>query len=826
MSKSIICFFSLLLPFAVSAQVPVQPKTKIMVVLQETLDGKSVSRKSVSTALEKSLLEAGYDLVDQSQIEKLNEQDLAASRSNPVKAAELGKQSGAEIVINGIAELNLMDEKEIYGVLNILYECQVDVKAINTSTAEIIYSSNSSSTRAAQGKMKAAADAGKFAADKLAKEMTDQFKKRIASKGSLAGSSLQLKISGANNQQLQEFEKSLSLRKQVKSFVLRYMDGPAAVYDLEYEGGLPAFRSDFSQITRNFSIIGIGSNRADLKYGQFGAAKGEEALSMLDEPPVDIVGFDFPDIFPANLSYYASNPLGSLSLKNNLDQDMKNIKIRINIPEYMNLPVEQVLPVLKSGDMQSVSVSLIFNALKLQEVNKEVFTQAKIEIIYFLRGKEMIRELVRPVVIHDRNALSWNDPRAIGAFITPTNRAVADATRKFISAAGRETFKDIPVNLKNAVAIWSGLNLSKINYIQDPRSAVSAQVLDYIQYPNEVLNSRSGDCDDSSVLLASCLENVNIPTALILTSDHIFVMFNSGVAEKNWEMVSPVKENLVFMDGTVWVPVETTLMHLPFKTAWEMGAREYASAKSADPGFKVLKTAETWSVFSPSSLESGLATNLPSDEAVSNGIKKEMTILTSSSVDVPDGSIESTIRLAKLKAGQSDFDGAFQVLNSLDSATASVKNAKGNISLLAGKTEEALSWFKLAMAADQKDGGLDFNMGFLFYFTGDTATAVGYFATGIEKLGGEEKAGEILGINLSELGLSTRGADKGNKQVSSTEIRGLMQKALASRKRPGHTVNAGEAKLKDSKNILAYGGRLSADPTQAKSLVTLLYWKF
>lgn len=826
MTRSIVCFFSFLLPFVAIAQAPVQPKIKIMVVLQETLDGKPVLRKSVSTSLEKNLIEAGYDLVDQTQIEKLNEQDLAASRNNPVKAAELGKQSGAEIVINGIAELNLMDEKEIYGVLNIMYECQVDVKAINTSTAELIYSSNSSSTRAAQGKMKAAADAGKLAADKLAKEMIDKFKQRVQSKGSLAGSTIQLKISGATNQQLQEFEKSLADRKQVKSYILRYMDGPAAVYDLDYEGGLTAFRTDFSQIARNFSIIGIGNNRADLKFGQFGAAKGDEALSMLDEPPVDIIGFDFPDIFPANLSYYASNPLGSLSLKNNLDQDMKNIKIRINIPDYMNLPVEQILPVLKSGEMQSLPVSLIFNAVKLQEVNKEVFTQAKIEIIYFLRGKEMIRELVRPVVIHDRNALSWNDPRAVGAFITPTNRAVADATRKFINSAGRDSFKEFPVNLKNAVAIWSGLNLSKINYIQDPRSASSAQVLDYIQYPNEMLNSKSGDCDDSSVLLASCLENVNIPTALILTSDHIFIMFNSGVAEKNWDQVSPVKENLVFMDGNVWVPVETTLMHLPFKTAWEMGAKEYQSAKTSDSGFKVLKTSETWTVFSPSSLESGLATGLPAEDLVSAGFKKEMAALTAEGEAVGDGSQESIIRLAKLKAGQSDFDGAFQILTALDSASASVKNAKGNISLLAGKIEDALSWFKKSMVADPKDGGLDFNMGFLFYFTGDTATAVEYFASGMEKLGGEEKASEVLGINLAELGLSTRGADKGNKQVSSTEIRGLMQKALATKKRPGHTIKKEEAKLKDSKNILAYGGRLSADPTQAKSLVSLLYWKF
>ncbi|MCK6601150.1 MAG: CsgG/HfaB family protein [Bacteroidetes bacterium] len=826
MKTCLVILFVFTLTFSGNAQVASPGKAKLMVVLDESVDGAPVKRKLISTLIEKGLIEAGYQIVDESQMQKIREEDVQSAKNNPARAAELGRRTGADIVISGITELNLMDEKEVYGVKNYYYECAADIKAVNSGTGDVLYSSNSTSTRAAQGKMKAVQDAGKFAADKLIGEMKEAFSKRIATQGSLAGSTIQLRISGADQKHLSGFEKSLAGSKKSKSLDLRYMDGPAAVYDLNYDGGIAGFRSDFPSLVTGFKITGMGASRLDIQFGQFGAAKGDEALAMLDEPPVDIIGFDFPDIFPANISYYAKNPLGTLTLRNNLEQDLKNVKVRISIPDFMTLPSEQLITELKAGGTDNLPVTLVFNASKLQDNDKETFAQARIEIIYFLRGKELIRELIRPVSIHDRNALSWNDPRAIGAFITPTNRAVADATRHFVNSIGRTEHAELPAAVKNAISVWTGLTAMKINYVQDPRSSVSAQVLDYIQYPNEMLVSRSGDCDDSSVLLASCLENINIPTALVLTSDHIFIMLNTGVPEKNWEEVSPVKENLVFSDGMVWIPLETTLLHLPFKTAWEMGAREFYSSKASDRNFKVLPTVETWSVYSPSSLETGKITGLPSNETVSTGFAKEVALLLNKVQPSEPQTPESTIRMAKLLAGQADYQGAEKALSVLDSSQANYRNAMGNISLLAGNSTAAINWFEKAMQSDPKDGGIDFNIGFVWFFSGDTAKAVDWFASGLEKLGGEEKAAEVLGINLNDLGISTRGADKSGKQVSSSEIKGLMQKAMANRKRPGHTVAAEKPAAKEGKNILAYGGRLSADPTQARSLTGLLYWKY
>ena len=46
--------------------------------------------------------------------------------------------------------------------------------------------------------------------------------------------------------------------------------------------------------------------------------------------------------------------------------------------------------------------------------------------------------------------------------------------------------------------------LFSINYVVDPWVVAEGDVLDDIQFPRETLANKSGDCDDTSVLLA-CL---------------------------------------------------------------------------------------------------------------------------------------------------------------------------------------------------------------------------------------------------------------------------------------------------------------------------------
>ncbi|MCF8305502.1 MAG: transglutaminase-like domain-containing protein [Ignavibacteriales bacterium] len=811
--------FVLILGFIVNAQ----NKSKIMVLLDEIIDGDRNPKKTATVALEKELLGYGYQLIDENQFAKLNQADLQASKDNPAKAAELGRQLGAEVVISGNAEIASAGEKEIMGVTTILYECTLDAKAVLVQTADIIYSASSSGRRSSQGKLKAMQDASKLAAGKIAAEFNDIFSKIIGQRGSLAGGKLQLRISGADNAQLAELESSLKKLEGFGSLYLRFMDGPGAIFDFEYNGNLEKFREDFPKTGSKFSILGLGGNRIDLKYGLFGAATGEAAISMLESDPLEISGFDFPGIFPANAGYYARNPVGNVTLQNTISEPINNARIRINIPDYMDLPTDVQVREIAPNSENSYPVSLVLDNKKLQANNNEQVTQANVQLSYKLKGKDFSKEFNRPVVIHDRNALSWDDPKAIGAFVTPNDDVVSRVARNFATKADRSVA--LPNNMLVAVAVWAGLTSLDLRYVQDPRSSAYQSVLDYIQYPAEFLASKTGDCDDSSVLFATLLENVNIPTAFIMTSDHIFVMFDSGVPEKNFEEVNTDKSKIIIKDGRVWVPVETTLLNFSFADAWTAGAAEYHGSSGADPGLNIVTTSEAWSVFTPFSPGITPEINLPQPEALLSKIKSEYNSIINSGGRLSYSSEEEGIRLVKVLLNQQNFSGTFNLLEKMKSEfgdTQPIKLAYANYYFLNNQPNESLKAYSEISAEGEAAAGIDINKGLLYYLEGDTASAVEAFASGIQILGSAEKVAEIIGINLSDLPLTLRGADKSRNKVSNTELKNLMKKAAEGVK--SDEIKTASAKPNERKNALAYGGRLSADPTQLKNISGLLYW--
>ena len=57
----------------------------------------------------------------------------------------------------------------------------------------------------------------------------------------------------------------------------------------------------------------------------------------------------------------------------------------------------------------------------------------------------------------------------------------------------------------------------KIDYINDPVTE------EYIEYPEDVLYSKSADCDGKAVLLANMLQSIGIETRFVFVPGHVFV---------------------------------------------------------------------------------------------------------------------------------------------------------------------------------------------------------------------------------------------------------------------------------------------------------------
>ncbi len=126
----------------------------------------------------------------------------------------------------------------------------------------------------------------------------------------------------------------------------------------------------------------------------------------------------------------------------------------------------------------------------------------------------------------------------------------------------------------------------------DPQLAV-----DDVQYPAELLRSRSGDCDDTTVLLCALLECAGVSTAFVESPEHLFMMFDTGlpVSEDSYVLPCP-REMFVELDGTYWVPLETTMLREGFMQAWRH-ASEVVAEGDGSVATTTMRTA--WSSYAP-----------------------------------------------------------------------------------------------------------------------------------------------------------------------------------------------------------------------------------
>jgi transglutaminase-like putative cysteine protease len=116
-------------------------------------------------------------------------------------------------------------------------------------------------------------------------------------------------------------------------------------------------------------------------------------------------------------------------------------------------------------------------------------------------------------------------------------------------------------------------------YTSDPRATT-----EYVQFPNETIELRGGDCDDLSVCYSSLLESIGIETALVdykNTEDirHVNILFNTNLAPGDANLITD-NDTKYFLrkdengKDEIWIPVETTSL-TNFNTAWEIGAEKF-----------------------------------------------------------------------------------------------------------------------------------------------------------------------------------------------------------------------------------------------------------
>lgn len=314
-------------------------------------------------------------------------------------------------------------------------------------------------------------------------------------------------------------------------------------------------------------------------------------------------------LFAGMQSYYSWNPAGTVSLTNIEKYTLNDIKVSFYQAGYMDSPTPAgTIAELKPGETKEIPLFASFNA---EIFNTEGVTPLTGEVIvtYMSRGKPGRQTESIVYDLYDKTALTWDDDRKIGAYITPSDSVLKDYT-SFILQAGKKGFLVSYNNpLQSAMLIYTALTETGCLYQADPilpftSAQQNTEIIDTINLPRDTLKRITGDCDDLTVLYISALETLGIETGFITLPGHIYPVVNTGIPVRHYRKIHPERSMTINVNGTIWVPVEVTLIGKGnFLNAWEAGAQEWLSWEEKPENRKFYITKEVQTFYRPVGLK-------------------------------------------------------------------------------------------------------------------------------------------------------------------------------------------------------------------------------
>lgn len=309
-------------------------------------------------------------------------------------------------------------------------------------------------------------------------------------------------------------------------------------------------------------------------------------------------------IFPVLFKYYDENPLGSATIANDSGSSVENLEVRFDAERIIDNPkLSADIAELAPGESREVDISALFNNQVLTITEGTRFA-ARIDINYEIGGEAREKSQTVTLSTYDRNALRWDDDRKIAAFVTARDDEIQRLGKNMAALSRRTGVDAVNTEMQLAMAQFAAMQERGLAYVVDPSSSYAElskneMAVDYVQFPRQTFQYQAGDCDDLSAAYTALLQSVGIDTAFITIPGHIYSAFRLDMSAREARSTFANSDDLIFRDdGTVWVPVETTLVEEGFMEAWATGARQWREhAPNGDAGF--FRTGTAWEVYEP-----------------------------------------------------------------------------------------------------------------------------------------------------------------------------------------------------------------------------------
>jgi len=355
--------------------------------------------------------------------------------------------------------------------------------------------------------------------------------------------------------------------------------------------------------------------------------------SPKNRPALEIEEVVIDRIFSAIYKYYNENPIGKIKIRNNTNDILKQIKMSLFIKEFMDFAWEIKVDELEPFTREEIPLFATFND-RILSVTEDTPFLTQFTLTYYEKDEEKKTSVTKPSILYSKNALVWKDKEMIASFITPQSAVIRKFTKEVIGNFHGDTkLEKINEKLATAMLLFNALSAYKMVYSPDPanpynQTSLKLDVVDYVQFPFETLKYKSGDCDDLSILYASCLEGEGVNTILVTSPGHIFLMFDTNVSVEQVQLLPFDKEVLLVVDDKIWIPVEVTRIGSSFLSAWYQGAKEYRKWEK-EGKIDHINTHKAWSKYQTGTWRDvDFQPDIPSKEKIAELVYNDMETLT------------------------------------------------------------------------------------------------------------------------------------------------------------------------------------------------------
>ncbi len=545
------------------------------------------------------------------------------------------------------------------------------------------------------------------------------------------------------------------------------------------------------------------------------------------------------DLFASLAKTYTREPVVTVRVRN-LDDRPLEAKVRILIPEIMDAPTERDV-ILRPKATEDIPLTAVLPD-RITDLPGNRSIQMQVTATYQSARLPRTEKASSKGIVYAPGAIDWSRGVEQAAAYVTVSDPVVDAFAREATRIAALSQEDAPAyrSIVFAAAIVDALASIGFAYVPDPNNPFSTisetpRAVDTIAYPRESLRRKTGDCDDSSVLLAALLGNVGIATRFVDVPGHIFLMMDTGVHERNRVALGLEDQRTVVADERVWIPIETTSIRKGFAQAWTDGAESYSTWTARDRA-TVVDVETSMARYEPSIPRAAAAPTVALDvHALESSVTadlgtirgwRELHLRTLYENTPASGApaVSAAMEVARVYYGAGKWSEARKRLE--DALSGNPKNAAllnnlGNVLAAEGDLDQAEARYQEALGGEG-DPGTWLNLGLVRYAQGDTTGAEQPIAEGVARSGGFEQACALLALSPGSDDLPR----EGTRKMTDAEARVLLKKAMRrvpGRVAPGVTppsqgVGKGEAK--------PWTSRVAAGRSAERmALQDHLYWK-